>query len=493
MHNTIEEMIMRHAESIPEKLAVAAMNGDLTYAGLAQSANKAACFLYDMGIRKSDRVILSAVPQKEYFMFYFGVHLLGGICVPVAVNAKQELLDHIVDSTGAKAFFAEKNLKCRALKSVLYRELHQYSGTIKAIETNAHMNDAADIIYTTGTTGLAKGVVLSHENLAAGAQNIINAVNMQEDEVILAPLPLNHSNALGTMRAFMYRGASLIVHDGFTNIKNMGERMKRYGCTAFSGNPSALKILDRVTRGHMELLLSNMRYVEIGTAPMDMELKKRTMQALPQVRLLINYGATEAHRAVYMDLNAHPDKLKSIGFPVKDMKVKIIDEHNQEIKSSRENVGRLVICGKTCMIGYWNDLSLSEEVLIADGIATSDLAYIDEDGFIFLVGRANDVINIGGRKVSPFEIEDAFMANEKIADCACIPVKDKNGILGNVPVMYLVLKENTTAEKNEFKNYLLGKLETYKVPVDFVEVDKLPKNYVGKLDREQLKNMWKNR
>ena len=493
MHSTIEEMIRKHAERTPDKLAIAAMNGDLTYAELLTLANKAAGFLKDRGIKKSDRVLLSAVPIKEYFAVYFGLHMLGAICVPAAVNAKPELLNHIIKNTNAACFFASEDSGCYEIASITYNEIYSYSGTDNLTDADIHMGDIADIIYTTGTTGLAKGVVLRHEVLEAGAHNIINAVDMQEDEVILAPLPLNHSNALGTMRAFLYKGASLIVHNGFTNIKSMEERLNSYRCTAFSGAPSGLKIIDRATRGHIDLFLKNMRYVEIGTAPMDMELKRKMMQALPHTRLLINYGATEARRAVYMDLNSHPDKLKSIGKPVKNMAVKIIDEDNQVIQSSENKIGRLVICGKTCMKGYWNNPALSKKVLAAGGLATSDLAYIDKDGFIFLVGRANDVINVGGKKVSPFEIEDALMTNEKIVDCACIPVKDKNSILGNVPIMFVVVRKDRIVEKNELKNYLLKKLETYKIPVEFIEIEELPKNYVGKLDRERLKNIWETR
>ncbi|MBQ7973016.1 MAG: acyl--CoA ligase [Lachnospiraceae bacterium] len=492
MNTMVENIIYKHADEMPDKLAIAAMNGDFTYAELASEVSRAACFLKRSGIQKGDRILLSAVPEKEYFAFYFGLHLLGGICVPIAINAKQDLVNHIIESTDAKFLVGNANTSYENIQILTYDMMYSESDYDGRVEMVAELDDVADIIYTTGTTGLAKGVALTHRNLVAGAHNIINAVDMQEDDAVLAPLPLNHSNALGTMGAYMYRGASLIVHDGFTNIKNMEDRMKKYCCTAFSGAPAALSILDKVTRGHMESILGNMRYVEIGTAPMDVEFRKKVMQILPNVKLLINYGATEARRAVYMDLNEFPDKVKSIGRPVKDMSVKIIDDNDVPIESSADNIGRLVICGATCMQGYWNEPELSKEVLVAGGLATSDLAYVDEDGFIFLVGRANDVINIGGKKVSPFEIEDALLTNEKVAECACIPVNDPSGILGNVPVMYVVLKPEVSLEKDEMKHYLLGRLETYKVPVDFVVIEELPRNYVGKLDRKKLKTMWED-
>ncbi|MBE5884349.1 MAG: acyl--CoA ligase [Lachnospiraceae bacterium] len=493
MSITIEGAIYKHADETPDKLAIATMNGDYTYSELAQAISKAAFCLQKNGVQKGDRILLSAIPEKEYFAFYFGLHLLGGICVPVAINAKQDLLNHIIASTDAKYMIAASNMECENIEKLVYDRIYDIQEAVGRVENLASLEDVADIIYTTGTTGLAKGVALTHRNLVAGAHNIVNAVEMQEDDVVLAPLPLNHSNALGTMGAYMYHGSSLVVHDGFTNIKNMEDRMKKYHCTAFSGAPAALSILDKVTRGHMEKILGDMRYVEIGTAPMDVEFRKKVTQILPNARLLINYGATEARRAVYMDLNAHPDKIKSIGKPVKDMSVKIIDENDAEIASSVDNVGRLVICGATCMQGYWNEPELSQEVLVAGGLATSDLAYIDEDGFIFLVGRANDVINIGGKKVSPFEIEDALLSNDKVAECACIPVNDPSGILGSVPVMYMVLKSGMTVELDEMKLYLLQHLETYKVPIEFVVIDEIPRNYVGKLDRKALKKMWEDR
>lgn len=493
MEYTIEEMIYEHAKKIPDKLAIATMNGDLTYQQLWEMMNQAAVCLKKSGVCKADRILLSAVPQKEYFAFYFGLHLMGAVCVPIAINAKQDLVNHVVESTGAKYLLAMDDVTYEGIEKIAYSEIDAVSAEGISLPEETAWDDVADIIYTTGTTGLAKGVVLTNRIFVAGAHNIINAVQMQEDETVLAPLPLNHSNALGTMRAYMYNGSTLVVHDGFTNIKNMETRMKKYHCTAFSGAPAALSILDRVTRGHMETILGEMRYVEIGTAPMDVEFRKKVMQLMPNVRLLINYGATEAHRAVYMDLNAHPEKIKSIGRPVKSMSVKVIDDNNQEIESAPDNVGRLVICGPTCMKGYWNAPELSEEVLVAGGLVTSDLAYIDEDGFIFLVGRANDVLNIGGKKVSPFEIEDMLLTNQKVAECACIPGKDPNEILGNVPIMFVVQKPGAEIEKDELKHFLLERLEAYKVPYEFVMLEELPRNYVGKLDRKKMQTMWEER
>lgn len=493
MYQTIEEAILSNAYMQPEKMAVAAMDGEITYSDLKDKLYGAARFYQSVGCTKGTKIILSAVPFKAYFYCYFGAHLAGCIVIPIDPNMKEEKKRGIAQETGCKIAILNRPFEMgetrvypiAQITDLFCTEAPIIEGQLEAVRST----DLADIIFTTGTTGKSKGVMLCHGNLTAGAQNVINGTGMTREEVIMAPLPLNHSNALGTMCAYLYGGATLVVHDGFLNIKELAKRMKKYGCTAFSGAPSALKILEKVCHGRIEELLGGLHYVEIGTAPMDLEQRQYLMRSLPKVKLLINYGASEARRAVYMDLNAHADKLKAIGRAVKGMEIKILDDQDNMIDSSPERIGRISIYGGTCMAGYWNEPELTKETLLHGGVVTNDLGYLDEDGFIFLVGRANDVINVGGKKVSHFEIEDAVMSFGKIAECACVAMKDPKGILGSVPVAFIVPKQDVFIEIEALKNFLLSKLESYKVPVRYEILEELPKNYVGKIERKKLQEM----
>lgn len=492
MYQSIVEAIIAYAKSQPKKMAIAAMDGEITYSELCNKIYQAVQFYQAAGCKKGAKIVLSAVPVKSFFYCYYGAHLAGCVVIPIDINMKEEKIRYIVQETECRVAILNKLF---VMPETAIYSIEQMSclfceeeATINEQFVSVQSADLADIIYTTGTTGKSKGVMLCHGNLTAGARNVIDGTGMTNTEVIMAPLPLNHSNALGTMCAYMYSGATLVVHDGFLNVKGLAERMKKYHCTAFSGAPSALKILERVCHGHIEELLGGMHYVEIGTAPMDLEQREYLMRKLPNVKLLINYGASEARRAVYMDLNAHPDKLKAIGSAVTGMEIKIVDDNFNVICSSSEKVGRISIYGGTCMSGYWKEPKLTEETLVNGGVVTSDLGYLDEEGFVYLVGRANDVINVGGKKVSHLEIEDAIMSFGNIEECACVAMKDPKKILGNVPVAFIVPQDESISVEN-LKDYLMSKLEGYKVPMRYELLSELPKNYVGKIERKKLQEI----
>lgn len=491
MYQSIEEAIISHAEQQPNKLAIVAMDGEITYSELNHGMNQLAQFYRLFGCAKGTKVILSAVPAKTYFYCYFGAHLAGCVVIPIDVNMKEDKIRSIVKETDCRIAILNKTF---AISDTAVYSMEQMEEII-CDETSAEnkgfapvqSTDLADIIFTTGTTGKSKGVMLCHSNLIAGAHNVVDGTGMTDKEIIMVPLPLNHSNALGTMCAYMYCGATFVAHNGFLNVKELAERTKKYNCTAFSCAPSALKILEKAYHGEIENFICNMNYVEIGTAPMDLEQRQYLMRRLPHTKLLINYGASEARRAVYMDMNAHPDKIRAIGHTVKGMEIKIVDDYNNTIQSSPDHIGRISIHGGTCMVGYWKEPELTKATLVNGGVVTNDLGYLDKDGFLFLVGRANDIINVGGKKVSPLEIEDVIMSFGNISECACVTMKDPKGILGGVPVAFLVPQHDISIEA--LKEFLRSHLEGYKVPVRYELLDELPKNYVGKIERKKLQEI----
>ncbi len=488
MFKTIIEAILEHEKSQPGKIALVAEDGEITYEELAAGARRISAFLKGSGCRPGDRVMLSAVSCRNYFFCYYGIHMAGCIVAPIDPNAKNGQIKDIYEDLEAALFINDKHLDIEGIKERSLKDIGEGQEEVCLGYGLPDEDALCDVLYTTGTTGRAKGVKVTHRNQVTVARNLIGVTAMEAEDVVMTPLPLNHSNALGTMGAYLYNGSTYVAHNGFLNIKAMCDKIEKYHCTAFSGAPSGLKILDKATRGHIEDILGKVRYVEIGTAPMDMAQKKSLMGALPDTRLLMNYGATEARRAVYMDLNEHPERLTSIGKPLDGVSIKILDEENQEIESSPSRVGRIAICGGNCMAGYWRAPDLTEETMVAGGILTNDLGYIDEEGFIFLMGRANDMINIGGEKVSPFEIEDAILSFGGISECACIAIEDKNGILGEAPMAFIVPSEGEISTE-ELRDYLLKRLEGYKVPATYEAIKELPKNYMGKIDRQRLKKI----
>lgn len=218
-------------------------------------------------------------------------------------------------------------------------------------------------------------------------------------------------------------------------------------------------------------------------------MKEKLLEQLPNVHILNRFGSTETPAAIYLDIKETPDKLASIGRAVSGVRVKIVDEMRREISSSEDSIGKMAISGAMLMKGYYKEEELTKSVLQEGWLYSKDMAYIDQDGFIFLMGRDDDVINTGGKKFSPLEVEDLLMKSELIKECAIVGIQDPEGMLGMIPVMaYVPMQEET--DEGMIMSYLREHIEKYKIPVKCVRVKGLPRNYMGKLERNTVKDLF---
>lgn len=189
---------------------------------------------------------------------------------------------------------------------------------------------------------------------------------------------------------------------------------------------------------------------------------------------------------MFLDITSYPDKAASIGKPLEGIEVKAVDSDGNEVAArDMDTAGRMLLRGEMRMEGYWNAPELTAETIRDDWLYTNDLIYVDSDGFIFMLGRADDIINVGGEKVSPVEVESIAQEYDGIRECACIGVDDPEGIVGQVPVLYAVA-ENGMLEEDALLKYLAGRMEKYKLPQELIQVDELPRNKMQKLDRKAL-------
>ncbi len=184
-------------------------------------------------------------------------------------------------------------------------------------------------------------------------------------------------------------------------------------------------------------------------------------------------------------------KIGSLGRTLPQVQVKIIDAEGNTIKSDAAHPGRMALKGDMQMAGYWNRPELTAQTLVDGWLLTGDMAYIDEDNYIYMLGRADDIINVGGEKISPIEVEETAGQYDSVRECACIGVEDPDGILGQIPVLFLTTK-NTYTEEGLIK-FLSDKLERYKIPKRFIVTDAIPRNRMQKIDRKELLSMWENR
>ena len=484
------EKVLEHAKTVPDKPAVYTPAGMITYKELALRVQNAASWLKNEKIRPGDRIMVQAGASLIYIVNYLAVHYLGAVVIPLDRNAMPDSVLQIRAELGASLFLAEADGFQQFEFVRNGNETWKFKGSNEFEPYHpGSLEELSDLLFTTGTTGKSKGVMLSHRAVLGGISNVMNGTGMTSDDVLLIPVPLNHSFGLRELRTVLYLGASAVLMNGFAFAAALKKNIAQYRCTGMTCVPAAIRVLYQQSKGKLQELLGSLHYIEFCTAPLDLQMKQILLEQLPTVTLLNSYGSTESAGAVYLNFSAHPDKLLSIGKPVSGVNAQILDDEYKVIPhSSKERSGRLAILGKMNMSGYWNAPELTDEILKEGWVVSNDIAYLDEDGYIFLLGRANDVINVGGKKVSPVEIENTAILYPGIEECCCIAAEDPKGILGSVPVLFVV--SDAPVPVPELKGFLSQKLEAYKLPAMILQIEKIPKNYMGKTDRKALKSIY---
>lgn len=477
-HSSILTAVWSHAETTPDKAALIWNDDTVTYACLRRKVEKAAAYLQSQGVRAGDRLGIVAKKGLDFVYLYFAGQLIGAVNVILDPEANEKRLIYIKEMTKPKiiANFATGvgrqdgwHLACR----------RDGDGT----ENPLTPDSAAEIVFTTGTTGTAKGVVLTHANICGSVSNINAFIGNGPDEVEILGLPLCHSFGLGRLRCTLLNGATLVVLPSFANIKLFFAAIEKYHATGFGMVPAVWAYIRKFSGTRIAKYAPQIKYIEIGSAAMPLEFKKELCEIFPTTRICHHYGLTEASRATFMEYHGCIGDLKTIGREASDhVSIKIFNEQGVEVPDGEP--GEMCVKGNMVTKGY---LKPEDNALafFGDYFRTGDGGYRAANGNLYLVSRLKEFINVGGKKVSPVEIEDEILALG-VEDCVVVGVADPNGMLGEVPKCY-VLRGGTMLSFDEICSSLLGKLEPYKIPVEWDWIDVIPKTSSGKKQRLQLK------
>src|SRR5262245_31979499 len=322
--------INRHVESTPEKLALAHENREICYAELWRRILDAAAKLRDMGVRSQDRVLLAAPWAPEFVFAYFACHMLGAVSVSVPTQLPPETLATIVKTVRPRlvCLIGRHNPEypCANLSELGADEVVP-SGYVEFPDSTA----PADILLTSGTTGNPKGVILAHRSILAAARNINTFIgNTAEDREAIA-LPLNHSFGLGRLRCQMLAGGAVILTDGLMFPKKLFAAIHKWKATGFAFVPAGWAMLTRLTGEKLADFSHQLRYIEIGSAPMARDQKLRLMQLFPLTKICMHYGLTEASRSAFIEFHESSDHLDSIGKPAPNVDIRILDPEGREL------------------------------------------------------------------------------------------------------------------------------------------------------------------
>ena len=344
--------------------------------------------------------------------------------------------------------------------------------------------DPAIILYTSGTTGQPKGVMLSHANLVANTRSILGYLRLTESDRVMAVLPFFYSYGNSILLTHIAIGGSLVVNRSFLYPNVILDEMQQYDVTGFSGVPSTYAILlNRST--FCERSFPSLRYLTQAGGPMAPDLADRLLRACPGVQLFIMYGQTEASaRLSYLPPADLGQKAGSIGLPIPGVTLEVLDPAGSPVPPG--TTGEIVASGPNIMLGYWGRPDLTAERLRDGRLWTGDLAYEDEEGYLFIVGRQSDMIKTSAHRIAPQEIEEVLLEHDLVHDVAIIGISDE--MLGEAILACVVLREGVSCTEKELVLHCKALLPSFKVPKHVRFLEELPRTSSGKVKRPALRN-----
>ena len=502
---TIGKLVENQANKYPDKVFLYWEDEIVTFSQLNEITNKVANMLYDLGIRKGDKVSVFLPNMPEFVYLYLGIPKIGAIIGPVNALFKSREVQFVVNHSQAKILVTipkfmpiVKNVRDQLpnLKDVIiigesientlnFQELMEKSAsTAPPSITIDEKKDSAAILYTSGTTGFPKGVLQTHFNIKRNAEMLVKALKPEPDYRFMLILPLFHVNAqIVTIITPLTIGASCILTSGFTAKKHW-ELVAKYKASTFSSVPTILSILLRMP--HENLDLSSLKFVICGAAPLPTEVMKE-FESVFKCKIVEGYGLTEGTCA--SSVNPIPTetedkrKIGSIGIPLPDTEMKIVDSNGKEVSPGIK--GEIICKGDNTMKEYFKNPEANKQTLKNDWLYTGDIGYIDEDGFFYIVDRKKDMIIRGGENIYPREIEEVLYSYSGVSLAAVIGVN--NEIYGEVPKAFVVMKEGTQATSEQILDHCKENLADFKVPKYIEFRSDLPKNPTGKIMKVPLR------
>ncbi len=500
MKTTIIADLKKYAQELPEKPAVSDKNVKLTYAQLLAKVEEETVILKEHGVACADKIAVLAISKVDYVISYLAVQYLGAVSVPIDKSLGVPAVQSICEQTQVRLLIGDEKHRPEGVPFLSLKELTKQVLAEDDVEKEAveaakitDMEQSAEMLFTSGTTGAPKGVVLSYRAIAASMENTSKGNELKREDCMLLPLPLGHSFGMRVLRACIHMGASVVLQNGFAFAKDTQKSIDTFGCTAMACVPASLGVMELQMKEQLPDILGKLRYIEFGAGSLSLQKKKELIALLPHTQIHNTWGSTETGGAIFLNLPSQVDHYQAIGKPLESVTVKIYREDGTEVIGSGQNeVGKMWLKGDLEMSGYWKRETETAKALVDGWLVTNDLVYRDEDGFIHMLGRADDMINTGGEKVSPVEVENMASGYEQIKECACVGAPDSKGILGEIPVLFVVPRTEPFDEDGMLQ-YLSGRIERFKLPQVCILLEELPRNRMQKLDRRMLRTIYKER
>ena len=505
MSLNIATMLRESAHANPDKPLCHINDLSFSYAQVDEISGRVAAALLATGLQRGDKVALQLPNLPQFLFTYFGLMKAGLVMVPLnPLLRAPEVTFHLQDSQAKVLItfemFAEEACKgvselegittyvvnlpgsdARPEGTKHFDELYFADDTRDIVATDG--DETAVLLYTSGTTGKPKGAELTHLNLYMNCTVAGELFAFEETDIGVAVLPLFHVFGLSSVLNTTVRyGGTLVLIPRF-ELEPVVDAIEKHGCTIFSGVPTMyFGLLHMDTAGRD---LSSLRVGVSGGAAIPGEVIKAFEEKFPGCVVLEGYGLSESTSTTTFNVNAEQRKVLSIGKPIWGVQVRVVGEDDQPLPPGAEHVGEIVIRGHNIMKGYYNQPEATAEAFKNGWFHTGDLAYQDDDGYLFIVDRKKDLVIRGGYNVYPREVEEVLYQHPAVAEAAVIGRPDPK--LGEEVLAYVALKPGASAEPEELVAYCKDRLATYKYPREVRIVDDLPKGATGKILKKELR------
>jgi acyl-CoA synthetase (AMP-forming)/AMP-acid ligase II len=508
IHHFLEES----ARKYPDKIALLHEQTRATYEQINTMANRIARALTGMGVGADARVAVILHNSIEYVASYYGVLKTGAAFVSLSTDIKPDglapLLQEIepvavISSTRFEGLLSDALVSSPHVRALIMSEPRlkwtDMPFPVISLESIVREGDACNpglaidpstlacLIYTSGSTGVPKGAMLTHCNIVNNTDSICTYLNLTPDDRQMVVLPLFYVMGKSLLNTHFAVGGSVVINNTFAYTGALIRQMIDEQVTGMSGVPSTYAyLLHRSPLAASQDKLVSLRYCSQAGGHMSRQIKQDLRRVLPAHTLIyIMYGATEASaRLSYLDPADFDRKIDSIGKAIPGVTLRVIGENSSEMPIGK--VGELTALGPNIMQGYWKDPETSARVLDHNGYHTGDLAYMDDEGYFYLVGRKDNLLKVSGHRINPQETEDVIMESGLIVEVAVLGEPDQ--LKGNSLVAVAVpVRDN--CEATDVLDYCAAKLPKYKVPDRITFVRTLPKKLTGKIDRAKCAEM----
>ena len=506
---TIADTLTAAAGRDAQKTALVVGGRSYDYGTLADAALRVARSLQDLGLERGGRVVIQTTNSWESAVAVYAVTLAGGVFVVVNSQTKTEKLDYLLRDSGAEFLVIQESLlgvflavpdPVPSLRHVVVvgpgeRELPpsglRFDELVAAAEPRPTRRgipiDLAALIYTSGSTGNAKGVMMRHQNMVFTLQSLCRYLRLSADDRILNFLPLAFDYGLYQLLMAVRLGATLILEPSFTFPRVIVERALEHRATVFPGVPTVFSGLRALAREKPDLQLPSVRRVTNTAAALPPAILSELRGIFPHALIFAMYGLTECKRVSYLEPELLDERPSSVGKAIPGTEAVVLVDGRP---ARPGEVGILHVRGPHVMDGYWRQPGLTAEMLVEGPtpgermLCTQDSFTVDEEGFLYFVGRTDDIIKSGGQKVSPVEVENALHGLREVRDAAVVGVPHEE--LGEAIRAFVVLHAGAALTEQDLIRACRSRLESVMVPHEVVFVDELPSTDTGKIRKKSL-------